>query len=213
MPAFTQPRIGGPPPVLPVLPSGGGDDPEQSGRGATRSASMIGMIVLMCASTMTFGALIAAMILRRSLNNDWHSMPVPRLLWWNTAGLVVSSVAFDVARRLLAKNRRALFNWYWGAGSLLGTLFLIGQILAWRELYARGYFLAGGLATAFFYVITWTHALHVVGAIAAVYYVEFRALRFELGPSRRTMVAVSALFWHFLDVMWLCIMALFAWWA
>ena len=69
---------------------------------------MIGMIVLMCASTMTFGALIAAMILRRSLNNDWHSMPVPRLLWWNTAGLVVSSVAFDVARRLLAKNRRAI---------------------------------------------------------------------------------------------------------
>lgn len=174
---------------------------------------MIGMIVLMCASTMTFAALIAAMILRRSLNNDWHSMPVPRMLWWNTAGLLVSSVAFDLARRLLAKNRRVLFNWYWSAGSLLGTLFLIGQVLAWRELYTRGYFLAGGLATAFFYVITWTHALHVVGAIAAVYFVEFRALRFELGPSRRTMVAVSVLFWHFLDVMWLCIMALFAWWA
>ncbi len=210
---LTQPRIGGPPPLLPVLPSGGGDNPEPPGHGATRSVSMIGMIVLMCASTMTFGALIAAMILRRSLNNDWHSMPVPRMLWWNTAGLVVSSVAFDLARRFLAKNRRVLFNWYWSAGSLLGTLFLIGQVLAWRELYARGYFLAGGLATAFFYVITWTHALHVVGAIAAVYYVEFRALRFELGPSRRTMVAVSALFWHFLDVMWLCIMALFAWWA
>ena len=213
MPALTQPSIGGPPPVLPDLPPFGGDNREEPGHGSVRSASLIGIIVLMCASTMTFGALVAAMMLRRSMNNDWHTMPVPSILWWNTVVLLLSSVALDAARRRLQQNRRALFNWYWSAGSVLGTMFLIGQVLAWRELHARGYFLAGGLATAFFYVITWSHAAHVVGALVPVYYVEFRALRLELGPSRRTMVAVSALFWHFLDLVWLGIMGLFAWWA
>jgi len=53
----------------------------------------------------------------------------------------------------------------------------------------------------------------VVGALFAVAYVEVRALRFELGPSRRTWVDVSALFWHFLDVLWLGIMGLFVYWA
>ena len=61
----------------------------------------------------------------------------------------------------------------------------------------------GRPSSAFFYVITWAHAAHVVGALAAVLYVEYRALRFELGPGRRTLVTVSAIFWHFLDVVWI----------
>ena len=174
---------------------------------------MLGMVATICASGMTFAAMVAAMMFRRSLNDDWHRLPVPHILWWNTIALVLSSVAIDIGRRLLRDNKRTLFNWYWGAGCLLGSLFLIGQVLAWRELYARGYFIADGVANAFFFVITWAHAAHVIGALLAVYYVQYRALRYELGASRRNIVSVSALFWHFLDAMWLCIMGLFVWWA
>jgi cytochrome c oxidase subunit 3 len=73
--------------------------------------------------------------------------------------------------------------------------------------------MAGNPSSAFFYVLTWAHAAHVVGALGAVMYVEYRALRYQLGPSRRTMVDVSAIFWHFLDVLWLGIMGLFVFWA
>jgi len=43
--------------------------------------------------------------------------------------------------------------------------------------------------------------------------VEYRALRFQLGPSRRTLVTVSAIFWHFLDALWLYLMVLFYVWG
>jgi len=215
MATLTQSNIGAPPPTDPDLPTGGGggDDSGRPERGKSRNASMTGIFVLMCASLMTFAAMVSAMVVRRGLNNDWHKLPLPHILYWNTAILVVSSVVIDVARRLLRRNQRLYFNALWTIGSALGTWFLIGQIIAWKQLAQGGFFLQGNPSTAFFYVLTWAHAAHVLGALAAVGYVEFRALRYELGPNRRTWVDVSAVFWHFLDALWLGIMGLFVYWA
>jgi cytochrome c oxidase subunit 3 len=212
---LTQSNIGGPPPTLPDFPpgGGGGDDRDRPDRGGSRAASITGIIVLMCASTMTFAAFMSAMVVRRGLNNDWHAIGLPRILYWNTAILILSSIAIDTGRRLLRRGKRFAFNWLWTGGTLLGTGFLAGQVIAWKQLGERGFYMAGNPSSAFFYVLTWAHAAHVVGALAAVMYVEYRALRYQLGPSRRTMVDVSAIFWHFLDVLWLGIMGLFVFWA
>jgi cytochrome c oxidase subunit 3 len=212
---LTQSNLGGPPPTLPDLPpgGGGGDDRDRPERGGSRQASITGIIVLMCASMMTFAAFVSAMVVRRGLNNDWGRIGLPGILWWNTAVLVLSSVAIDLGRRLLRHGKRVSFNWLWSAGTLLGAGFLAGQVVAWKQLAQRGFYLSGHPSSAFFYVMTWAHAAHVVGALLVVGYVEFRALRYELGPGRRTMVDVSAIFWHFLDVLWLGIMGLFVFWA
>jgi len=212
---LTQSNIGPPPPIEPELPHGGGDnnDRDRPEKGSSRGASITGIIVLMCASTMTFAAMVSAMVVRRGLNNDWTTVGLPAILYWNTAALVLSSILIDAARRSLRSGKRDRFNWLWSAGTILGTAFLAGQVLAWIQLERRGFYVSGHPSTAFFYVLTWAHAAHVVGALAAVMYVEYRALRYQLGPSRRTMVDVSAIFWHFLDVLWLCIMGLFVFWA
>jgi len=209
---------GGQPPIFPEPPPGGGGGGDPDGHrpppGSSRSAAVIGIFVMMCASTMTFSALVSAMIVRRGLNRtDWHHIPLPSILWWNTAILLLSSVALDTARRQLRKGNRTTFNKLWTAGAAMGTWFLIGQIIAWYQLEAGGFRLVGNLNSAFFYVLTWAHAAHVIGALGAVLYVEYRALQFKLGPSGRTWVDVSAIFWHFLDLLWLGLMALFVFWA
>lgn len=212
---LTESNLGGPPPIVPDLPSGGGggDDRDRPVPGSSRHTSLTGIIVLMCASGMTFGALVSAMVVRRDLNNDWRHFSLPHILYWNTGLLLVSSIVIDAGRRMLRRGNRISFNWLWSAGTALGTAFLVGQIIAWRQLAARGFYMEGSPSSAFFYLITWCHAAHVVGALGAVMYVEYRALRFQLGPSRRTMVDVSAVFWHFLDVLWLGIMGIFIFWA
>ncbi len=210
-PGVGNPNLGAPPPVDPHPPGGGGgDDSDRPGKGQSSTTSIIGIVVLMCASTMTFGAMFCAMLARRALSNDWHPIPLPRILWWNTAVLLLSSVAIDTGRRLLRRQKRQAFNLAWTVGAALGSWFLIGQIIAWKQLESHGFYLRGNPSSAFFYVLTWAHAAHVVGALAAVYYVEYRGLRYELGPNRRNWVNTSALFWHFLDVLWLGIMGLFA---
>src|SRR5262249_54098059 len=204
---LTESNRGGPPPTVPDPPprGGGGADPDHPVTGNSRQTSITGIVVLMCASMMTFAAFVSAMVVRRGLNNDWGQIGLPHILYWNTAGLLLSSVAIDTGRRLLRRGKRVAFNWVWSIGTLLGIAFLAGQVTAWRELEARGFYVSGHPSSAFFYVLTWAHAAHVVGALAAVLYVEYRALRFELGPARRTLVTVSAIFWHFLDVLWLII--------
>ncbi len=211
----TEANLGGPPPIAPDLPFGGGgeDSDRRPIPGNSRATSITGIVVLICASTMTFSALVSAMVVRRGLNNDWGRIGLPHILWWNTGVLLLSSVAIDAGRRLLRRNHRTAFNWMWSLGTLLGAAFLGGQVVAWRQLAERGFYLNGHPSSSFFYVLTWAHAAHVIGALGAVLYVEYRALRFQLGPSRRTLVTVSAIFWHFLDVMWLIIMGLFAFWA
>ncbi len=206
---------GGLPPIETDLPFGGGGDgePNPDGRGAGRSVSLAGVIVGMVASTMTFAALASTMILRHALSNDWISLPVPGILWPNTAMLLLSSAALEVARHALRNGHRDRFNWFWWAGILLGAGFLTGQVIAWEQLRSAGVYLSANPSHSLFYILTWTHAAHAIGALIALLWVGVAALRFRLGPRKRTGVLVSSLFWHFLDVMWLCLMALFLVWG
>jgi cytochrome c oxidase subunit 3 len=215
MATLTEPHVGSPPPLDPgkATGGGGGDESGRPERPKQSSHAVVGIVILMIASMMTFSAMFCALIVRRGMSNDWRRFPLPSILWWNTGILLLSSVAIEFARHYLRRNRRSAFNLLWTAGTALGTWFLIGQIIAWTQLDARGLYLFGNPSSAFFYVLTWAHAAHVVGALAAVYYVDFRGLRYELGPDRRGWVNASSLFWHFLDVLWLGIMGLFAFWA
>lgn len=202
---------GGPPPVEfdEFGGGGGGDNPED--RGQSRRNSLTGIVVLMCASVMTFCSFLSAIVVRRGLGTDWRHVPMPPIFWWNTGLLLLSSLVLDAARRQLRKGRRVAFNWTWLAGTLMGAGFLAGQVMGWEKLLEAGFFIRGNIASSFFYILTWAHAAHAIGGLMALGYVAVQAFRFQLGPAKRTAVTVSVLFWHFLDVLWLALMALF--WA
>ena len=63
------------------------------------------------------------------------------------------------------------------AAGVLALGFLAGQLMAWRQLDAAGYFLASNPANTFFYLLTALHGLHVLGGLVA------------LGPDRREGLA------------------------
>jgi cytochrome c oxidase subunit III len=187
---------------------GGGGQP-----GATRRASLTGLLVLLTATTMIFAAFTSAFWVRRGLSNDWAPTVLPPILWANTVVLLVSSVMLQIARRSLKAGKRTEFNRYWTLGTGLGILFLLGQALAWRQLSDSGVFIASNPSSSFFYVLTAAHALHILGGISALVYVDVKALMLQLGPGKRTAVDVSALFWHFLDGLWLYLMILLTVWG
>jgi cytochrome c oxidase subunit III len=164
---------------------------------------------LLVSSSVVFVAFVAAFLMRRSIATDWVATPKPPILWANTAILLASSWFVEQARRQLRFRKRAAFNGWWTGATAMGLIFLIGQGLAWQQLRDQGLYIASNPSASFFYVLTATHAAHVIGAVAALVYVDVQAVRFRLGPAKRTGIDVTAVFWHFLDVMWLCLMALF----
>jgi cytochrome c oxidase subunit 3 len=218
---LTEPDVllggGPPPPLVPLPPRGGGEGDSGNGPDPSSSAATARMAIYigMFASTVTFGAIVTAMVVRRGLttNHDWHRLPIPPLLWWNTVALVISSLAIDIGRRAFRAGRRPEFRVLWLIGTLLGTWFLIGQALNWKFLADHGFYMQRNPASAFFYVLTWAHAAHVIGALGALYYVACRALFFPAIPMNRNVLEISAIFWHFLDVMWLLLMAIFQFWS
>lgn len=162
---------------------------------------------------MVFLAFTAALLMRRDLSSTWPSMHKPHILWLNTGVLLLSSLVLERARRSLRSGNRVQFNRWWTAGTVLGFLFLTGQVLAWRQMEAAGLYMAANLSISFFYILTASHAAHLLGGLAALVYVDVGALRFRLGPAKRTAIDVSSVFWHFLDVLWLYLMAVFYLWG
>jgi cytochrome c oxidase subunit III len=188
--------------------SGGGE-----GRGADRRASFTALFVLLAASAMVFAAFTSAFVVRRGMSDDWVSMAKPPVLWLNSIVLLASSFVLDLSRRALKAGNRSRFNLWWSAGTGLGVLFLVGQAVAWYQLRRAGVFVATNPSSSFFYVLTATHAFHLVGGVLALLYVDIQALRLRLGPAKRTAIDVTAVFWHFLDGLWLYLMVLFYVWG
>jgi cytochrome c oxidase subunit III len=199
------------PPPPPVEHGWGGGS--SGGRGADRRASFTGLFVLLAATTMVFAAFTSAFVVRRGLSDDWATMPKPPILFVNTAVLLASSIILDLSRRALKAGNRSRFNLWWTTATALGILFLIGQAFAWRQLSGAGIYVASNPASSFFYVLTAAHAFHLLGGVAALAYVDVQALRLRLGPAKRTAIDVSAIFWHFLDGLWVYLMILIYVWG
>ena len=177
----------------------------------------IGMWVGLASILMLFMALTSAYILRQTKGltefHDWVSIRLPSLLWVTTFVLLASSFTIEVARRALRRNDYARFNNWILLTTVLGALFLVGQLVAWRQLATQGIYVNTNPHSSFFYLLTSLHGLHLLGGLVALVYVTVAAFRLRIGFKRRNAVEVTALYWHFMDVLWIYLLALLYFWS
>lgn len=157
--------------------------------------------------TAIFGLLTAAYFIRMTYA-DWQSLPVPALLWLNTAVLILSSVALQWARTSAGHQqadrvRRGLL-----AGGALAFVFLVGQFLVWQQLGSLGYFVDTNPSNSFFYLITGLHGLHLLGGLVAWLRASLRLWRGVETDKIRMSVELCAVYWHFLLLVWLVMFGL-----
>jgi cytochrome c oxidase subunit 3 len=192
-------------------PAGRDDGGRWGGGGQPRVPARtyhLAMWLALGAVAMFFAALTSALVVRRGLGGDWVSIPLPRALFFNTLVLVASSVTLELARGALREGLGARFAALLYATTALGLVFVAGQYVAWRELAAAGLYLASNPASSFFYVLTAAHAVHLLGGIGALSYVSARAGRLAAREMRATALDVTALYWHFMDGLWVYILLL-----
>lgn len=176
-------------------------------------ASRTGIWVGVAGICMTFAALTSALVVRQGAAMDWRHFSLPGVLYLNTAALFGSSFALEVARKRVAAFARGLqpsravpLRWlYLTLG--LGLLFVAGQYAAWMQLKAQGLYLATNPSSAFFYVLTAMHALHVMGGLGGLTLVISRLSR-RVPTLRRSTLDTASYYWHFMDVLWLYLLLL-----
>jgi len=201
---------GGPPP-----PPGGGDDGEGSGDDRNRrrkwtpspkrysTAITIGIVSIL----MFFMALASAFIVLRRSSDLWVTVHLPRILWANTCVLLASSFTLESARQRLFLADASGFRKFWMATTALGFLFVAGQLIAWRQLVAQGVYIASNQASSFFYIFTGAHAVHLLGGVGALLFVSFG--KFEKTKiSLPAAAEITSYYWHFMDGLWIFLLAL-----
>jgi cytochrome c oxidase subunit 3 len=141
-------------------------------------------------------------------SKDWVSIPLPHILYVNSALLLLSSLSIEFARfSLRAEEIKRCTRWIF-VTLLLGVAFVGGQIVAWQELGFQGLHLASNPGSFFFYLITGAHGLHLLAGIASLASVGFFLNRSTRKVMKQTAMDVVALYWHFTDGLWLYLLAL-----
>ena len=199
---------------------GGGGTPSRGGRGDGGEGSgssdssgvpqrtyVTGMTVALGGILMFFMALTSAYIVRKGIpNSDWRPLEIPRILWFNTLILIASSFTLAYSRKRFLANDEEGFRHWWGVTTVLGVLFLAGQLIVWRQLVVAGLYLSTNPSSSFFYVFTAAHGLHLLGGVIALLWVAFRPTQ---RLTRRTVTEIVSMYWHFMDGLWVFLFLLF----
>jgi cytochrome c oxidase subunit 3 len=166
----------------------------------------VGLGVFLAVVTSLFALLISAYHMRM-MGEDWTRLAVPRVLWLNTAVLILASVAMQRTR--VAARRGQLDGVKSGllAGGALTFSFLAGQLWAWQQMDASGYFLTANPAYSFFYLLTALHGVHLLGGLWVWARTTAKVLRgVEVGKVRLS-VELCTVYWHYLLLVWLVLFA------
>jgi cytochrome c oxidase subunit 3 len=221
--------------MLPPIGRGGGDDDSGSGSPdyATRlRRARLGLLVALTPILMLFVSFTSAYIVRQGLPtldpstnmlvSDWIPVKLPALLLVNTCVLLLSSVGMELARRQI-KGEVALApaasipgvslgdekKVPWLALTLaLGLLFLFGQWMAWRQLAAQGFYVSTTPSSSFIYLLTGTHAVHLMGGVLALLVASIASLLRRSLSTQSIVVDVTAWYWHFMALLWVYILCL-----
>lgn len=173
-------------------------------------AGLFGMWLFLIALAVLFVSTILGYVYVRVDNGSEFipadAPPLPRLLLVSTAALMASSYTMQRALRAGRAGGRGQGRWMLATvGLALG--FLLMQAVAWYQMLEQHLHVSDSLYAWSFYVLTALHAAHVLGGLPPMLVTTARALRGRYGPGNHRGLAYCALYWHFLDAVWLLLYA------
>jgi cytochrome c oxidase subunit 3 len=178
---------------------------------STPKAARVGLAVFLVVVGSLFALTVSAYLMRAGLG-DWRPVRLPGILYVNTFTLLVSSLALETARTGARRGDLDSVRTGLLAGGFTALLFLAGQLVAWWQLNAEGYYLASNPANAFFYLVTALHGVHVAGGLVALGRVTWRMQKGAGVAALRAGVGLCATYWHALLLIWLVLLGLLTSW-
>jgi cytochrome c oxidase subunit 3 len=205
-----------PPPPPPVRYGGGGGgssggDSDGSHRHDRSKTAIFGMWIALVPILMLFLAFVSAYIVRHGLGTEWTRGTMPSIVYVNTLVLWASSAMLERSRALDRRHQNAR-PWV-GVTLVLGITFVIGQALAWQELKHRGLSFSATPYASFFFLLTVAHAIHVFGGLAGLVAATLWPRQGWHGQPLELVLRVNAIYWHFLGVLWLLLLAVLRFWS
>jgi cytochrome c oxidase subunit 3 len=172
----------------------------------------VGLIATLAFVTITFAALTLVFLIRSRNNFNWTGIILPPVLWLDTAILVGSSFCYEKGHRTLrAGDQRGFFRWTLYS-TILGVVFLFGQMLAWWQILGAGQLMLNNPHSSFFFIFSGLHGAHILVGLAGLGALLYRTREPATGPkwqmNTRVLANAVAIFWHYLDGLWVALFLL-----
>lgn len=166
----------------------------------------VGIGALLVAESAVFAILVAAYVFYVGQS---RSGPTPRDLLVPpvaaTACLLASSLTIARAVAVLRAGRAGFAAW-WAVTLGLGVVFLAATAAEWARLLGRhGFTIRTNLFGTTYYALVGLHGCHVAAGVLALAVVLALAWRGRVRPSHARHVDVLAIYWHFVDAVWVVV--------
>jgi cytochrome c oxidase subunit 3 len=155
--------------------------------------------------------------IRKPLSEE-VSVKIPWFFWISTLAISVSSITLLTASRAFKQELFKRYTSLLGITLFLGFLFVIMQLLGWREMFASGIFIDKNKVGAFIYILSGLHIAHVMGGLFFVSVAFREALKqhnyvdafvYTVNPPNQLKLKLLSIYWHFIDILWLYLFLFF----
>jgi cytochrome c oxidase subunit 3 len=164
-----------------------------------------GMWLFLASEIMFFAGFIGAYIVLRMANPHLAIEAQKELAWplaaFNTAVLIVSSLTMVMAVNAISKGNRGKCEDMIFITAALGIVFLVVKGFEYAAKFDHGITPNSSSFWSAYFLMTGFHGLHVLGGIVALVFLMFYVKSY--GPHRYAKVENVALYWHFVDLVWI----------
>lgn len=167
--------------------------------------------ISMISMVMFFAGLTSAYVISMK-REDWVSFDLPNAFYNSTLLIVVSSLFLMLSQHFLKQDKRQLSLGFLVATFLLGIGFVWQQYVGFNELKSVGLFFTGPestVSTSFIIGITFMHVLHLFAGIIVLFVVIYNHFKYKYKPNDLLGFELGAIFWHFVDVLWIYLILFF----
>ena len=167
--------------------------------------------ISMISMTMMFAGLTSAYIVSKK-REDWVSFELPTAFYISTILIILSSITFFLAKKFIKSDQRSKSVLFLTITLFLGLGFVFFQFHGFQQLIDAGLYFTGtesNVSTSFLYVITLTHLLHIFAGIIVLGYVLYKNTKGLYTANNHLGMTMGAIFWHFVDVLWIYLFLFF----
>ena len=150
---------------------------------------------------MLFAGLTSGYIVRQAEGN-WVHFELTQIFYLSTGFIILSSLSIQWAVWSIKRNQTGnlLIGLIITLG--LGLAFSFTQFLAWTALVEEKIFFVGNPSGSFLYVLTGLHLAHLAGGLLYLLFVITKSIRNKYNAENNLQVQLCAIYWHFLDILW-----------
>ncbi len=162
-------------------------------------------------SILLFLTILLVFIMKEVRNID-IPVSIPKVFWLSPALILASSYTLNQANKTFRNEKFRQYRLHIALTLALGILFILLQLLGWKQLLNLGITMSNNTGGMFIYVLSGLHIFHTLGGIIALVSANKDAFQrlnyvdsfvYSVNPPKQLKIKLISIYWHFIDILWL----------